>query len=167
MLMMRPQRAFIMALTNACVSRNMPVRFVCMTSSQSLRFMRSSSVSRVMPALFTRICTGPRRPSASLATVLIDSSLLTSSTKISAVPPTAAISAATSCSLASFRAARPTRAPALASASAQARPMPCEAPVTNAFFPSRVPAIGAIFLWPIIEGAQTFLLRPGRRGATA
>ena len=55
MLMMRPRRAFIMPRSTALLRRNTEPRFVAMTASQSSGFMRSSSVSRVMPALLTRM----------------------------------------------------------------------------------------------------------------
>ena len=49
-----------MGRSSAWVSRNAPVRLVLSTSSQSGRFMRSTSPSRVMPALLTRISTLPK-----------------------------------------------------------------------------------------------------------
>jgi len=129
------QRAFIMTDAQACVSRNAPVRLVVITSSQSWRFMRSIRPSLVIPALLTRICTVPNSAMTAFAQALIDSSLATSSAKALAVPPAAAISAATAFSFSTFRAARATVAPALASSRAQARPMPCDAPVTRAILP--------------------------------
>ena len=74
----------------------------------------------------------------SLGEAWMDSSLLRSSAKGCAVPPAAAISAATSASFASLRAASATVAPASASANAHARPIPCDAPVTNATRPASV-----------------------------
>src|SRR5579863_749035 len=65
----------------------------------------------------------------------MESSLATSSAKAAACPPAAAISAATSASFASLRAASATVAPAFASSSAHARPIPCDAPVTSAILP--------------------------------
>src|SRR5262249_16725976 len=61
-------------------------------------------------------------------------------------PPLASISLATSASLLSLRAAKATEAPPSAKASAQARPIPCEAPVTSA---TRLvtPAIAVILLY--------------------
>ncbi len=50
----------------------------------------------------------------------------------SASPPAAAISATTPASFSVLRAAAATRAPARAKASAVARPIPCDAPVTSA-----------------------------------
>ncbi len=57
--MMRPLRAFIMPRSTALLRRNTEPRFVSITASQSSGFMRSSKVSRVMPALLTRIVTAP------------------------------------------------------------------------------------------------------------
>src|SRR3984957_9174057 len=68
----------------------------------------------------------------------MDSSLATSKANACAVPPAAAISAATSASLSRLRAAKATDAPARASSSAHARPIPCEAPVTSAIRPARM-----------------------------
>jgi NAD(P)-dependent dehydrogenase (short-subunit alcohol dehydrogenase family) len=59
-LVLRMKRAFSMGLSTAWVIRNVPVRLVPSTSSQSARFMRSTSVSRVMPALFMRISMPPK-----------------------------------------------------------------------------------------------------------
>ena len=53
--MMRPRRSFIMRRRHALDRRNTAVRLVAITSSQSSGFMRSSSVSRVMAALLTRM----------------------------------------------------------------------------------------------------------------
>ena len=56
--MMRPLRAFIMPRNTAFESRNTEARLVCSTASQSSCFMRSSSMSRVMPALLHRMAIG-------------------------------------------------------------------------------------------------------------
>src|SRR5271163_3195081 len=68
----------------------------------------------------------------------MDSSFATSRANAWAVPPAAAISAATSASLSRLRAARAMDAPPRASSSAQARPIPWDAPVTNAIRPATV-----------------------------
>src|SRR2546427_4785403 len=59
MLMMRPLRAFIMPRMTALLVRNTLVRLVSMIDAQSSSFMRISRLSRVMPALLTRIEIGP------------------------------------------------------------------------------------------------------------
>ncbi|MNT61421.1 hypothetical protein D3C72_1990660 [compost metagenome] len=57
--MMRPLRAFIMPRMTALLVRNTLVRLVSMIDAQSSSFMRISRLSRVMPALLTRIEIGP------------------------------------------------------------------------------------------------------------
>ena len=59
--MMRPLRWLIIGLSTAWQSVNAAVRLVASTSSQSARFMRSISWSRVMPALLTRMSIRPWR----------------------------------------------------------------------------------------------------------
>ncbi len=53
--MIRPHRPFTIEDITACVIKNAPVRLVVRTSSQSFRFIRSARMSRVIPALLTRI----------------------------------------------------------------------------------------------------------------
>jgi hypothetical protein len=60
MLMIRPQRLLTICDITACVIKNAPVRFVESTSSQSFRFIRRARISRVIPALLTRIFTPPK-----------------------------------------------------------------------------------------------------------
>ena len=62
------------------------------TASQSARFMRMTSWSRVMPALFTRISILPNCAMAALTVALTCSSSVTSSAKAADLPPAAAIS---------------------------------------------------------------------------
>ena len=100
--------------------------------------MRSISPSRVIPALFTRISTLPNRSRTALAQALIDSSLATSSAKAAALPAGRSFNLRNRLGqLAFIRAASATVAPARASSSAQARPIPCDAPVTRAIRPSK------------------------------
>src|SRR5882762_4467368 len=100
--------------------------------------MRMTNWSRVMPALFTRISILPNCAMTALKTALICSSSATSSPNAAAWPPAAVISLTTSSSFSRLRAATATAAPAFARRSAQARPIPCEAPVTKATRPDRV-----------------------------
>jgi hypothetical protein len=51
-------------LSAACAVENAAVRLVASTASQSSRFMRSMSWSRVIPALFTRMSTLPAAAAA-------------------------------------------------------------------------------------------------------
>src|SRR6187402_44712 len=138
MLMMRPERALSMGWRTAWVSRNAPVRLVRSTSSKSASFMRRTSPSLVMPALLTRISSLPKCARTAFAADLMESSEATSRAKVAAVPPAASISALTSTSFDSLRAARAICAPSAASWRAMARPMPCEAPVMRAVFPVRL-----------------------------
>ncbi len=57
--MMRPWRAFIMPRMTARDRRNTALRLVSMTASHSSSFMRRARLSRVMPALLTRMETAP------------------------------------------------------------------------------------------------------------
>ena len=133
--MIRPARAFIMEEMTACVSRKLPVRLVWRTSLKSAAFMRRARPSRVTPALLTRMSTRPRSARTALAPALMESSTERSRTNGLAWPPAAVISAATASSLSSERAARAMVAPCAARASAQARPIPWDAPVTSATLP--------------------------------
>src|SRR5437588_226089 len=102
-------------------------RLVSITSSQSASFMRSARLSRVMPALFTRIRTSPN-------SFWIDSTSAShcgASLTFRTLPM-----AGTFCAPASLVAVPITFAPCLASSVAIARPMPRDAPVTSATLPS-------------------------------
>ena len=78
--MMRPLRAFIMPRSTALDNRNTEARFVLMTASQSSLFMRSSRVSRVMPALLQRMLIAPSFASISPISASTEACLATSST---------------------------------------------------------------------------------------
>src|SRR5438309_3163450 len=120
----------------ACASVKEAVRFVARTRSQSSRFIRSNSWSRVTPALLMRMSSRPclsatasgRRPSATAS--------VTSAPTASARPPAPAIAATVAAAL-SPRAAATTIAPCAASLVAIARPIPRDAPVTSATRPVR------------------------------
>jgi hypothetical protein len=59
MLMMRPQPRSHMPSTTWRVTLNTLFKLVLMTAIQSASVMRLNTESRVMPALFTRMSTGP------------------------------------------------------------------------------------------------------------
>ena len=59
MLMIDPARCFSIVFITAWVEMNTLVRLVEMTSSHSAAFMRRSRLSRVMPALLTRMSIRP------------------------------------------------------------------------------------------------------------
>src|SRR6266478_3481494 len=96
--MIRPQRCLSIEPITCWMHRYAEVRFVFSTESQSERFMRMTSWSRVMPALFTRMSILPNCPSADLIPDFTCSSSATSMTNADALPTAAAISATRSSS---------------------------------------------------------------------
>src|SRR5262245_50964983 len=135
--MILPRLRSIMPGATARAQRNMEVRLVASTPSHSSSVTSSDGLSRVTPALLTRMSMGPRVPSASLTACRISSALVTSRGIARARPPAPSISAAADTISSLARAAQAILAPASAKASAMARPRPRLAPVTNAVRPSR------------------------------
>src|SRR6202050_2424982 len=131
-LMMRPRRSLSLLLIYALQRRNTPVRSVEITCSQSSAFMRRSSMSRVMAALLMRIVGRALVASRSAASASIEAASPTFRTAPRPCTPASETAALISAAPASLVAVPTTRAPAFASASAMARPMPREAPVTRA-----------------------------------
>ncbi len=84
-----------------------------------------------MPALFTTTSTGPHALVAASKAAATWAGSVTSAGTATAWPPSATIRAAASSSSARRRATRATRAPAAPKATAVARPMPLDAPVTS------------------------------------
>ena len=147
MLMIRPLRLRIITSDAARVNRNTLRRLVAMTASQSSSLIRGMSVSLVMPALLTTISSRPHFSARSSTSLLTAALSVTSHGCTSAVPPAAAIASAVSFSLSALRATQATFAPAPASRSAIALPMPREAPVTIAVWPLKInlnPPIGVV-----------------------
>ncbi len=130
--MIRPERCFSIEPSACCVQRCAPVRLVRITASQSSSFMRSARVSRDTPALFTSMSSRPNFASTCWNPAFTCAGSETSIGTASASPPAAWISAASSPSFSTFRAATATFAPASTSEREVARPIPCDAPVTNA-----------------------------------
>src|SRR3954452_896075 len=98
MLTMRPLPARSGA-RNACVTLKTPVRLIAMMSSQSLitaSLAPSMPLRRAMPALLTRIETSPTLSATCFAIAMQSSRLVTSSEKLSALPPASRISFAVS-----------------------------------------------------------------------
>src|SRR6188474_1932882 len=91
----------------------------------------------VIPALFTRISTGPRPASTASVMRATLAASLTSTVTASARPPPAAIASATACAPAALASATATAAPASASPRAMAAPSPPAPPTTTATWPSR------------------------------
>src|SRR5713226_2211174 len=131
-LIIRPERWRIITASACWMQTCAPVRLVRSTASQSSDFMRTARASRVMAALFTRISRRPKRSRTCLKPALIWPESATSMGTAKPSPPAPAISATTPASFSAFRAAHATFAPACANASAVARPIPCDAPVTRA-----------------------------------
>ena len=90
-----------------------------------------------MPALFTTISIPPHFSANSSTSLLTAALSVTSHGWTSAAPPAALIASAVSLSLSALRATHATLAPAAASRSAIALPIPREAPVTIAVWPLR------------------------------
>ena len=123
------------------LSRKTEPRFVPMTASQSSGFIRRSSVSRVMPALLTRMVTAPSRDSISETAA----SQAAPSATSRAMPRPFAPADFSESSIAAMPvgpvAVPMTVAPCAASAIAIARPMPRDAPVTSATSPVSDPVV--------------------------
>ncbi len=134
MLTMRPLRRRIMPRTAARDRRNAAVRLTAMTWSHSSSFIRTKMLSRVMPALLTRMSRPPSAASAagtSASTAAVSDRLVGSTWARS---PSSVASAASASARVPDRA---TAAPCACSARAMAPPSPPVAPVTRAFLPVR------------------------------
>ena len=131
--MMRPARCFIMPRKTALEARNTDLRLTCMMSSHSSSFIRIRRLSRVMPALLTRISNLPNSFSMSA----IRFSMVSGSAEFKArpSPPHCAKRSLIAAAPLSLVAVPMTLAPAAASVSAIAAPIPRDAPVTNATLP--------------------------------
>jgi hypothetical protein len=133
MLMIRPQRRFIIPRCAARIATNAERRFVSRTASQSSSFIRSIRLSFVMPALFTRMSQDPKASSTACTSVVTSAG-----TRMSQANPRASPSSSATCS--AFASSRPTTAtfaPHPISVRAISRPMPRVDPVTRATLPER------------------------------
>src|SRR5579862_3845535 len=101
---------------------------------------------RWAPALLTMMSTRPPIVVASPTTLSISAGTQTSQRTATARPPSRMISAATSASRSSRRAASTTVAPARASALAKITPQPDDAPVTTAVLPVRSNRLRSAFI---------------------
>src|SRR5690606_3643379 len=136
MLMMRPQRAFVMPRTKARVMRNTESRLVDSTDAHSSSFMRSIRLSRVMPALLTRISTLPCCSCTRSAKASTEAGEDTSRTSPWPFTPASASQPLMAAAPDSEVAVPITAAPRLPSSSAMAWPIPRLAPVTTAILPA-------------------------------
>src|SRR5674476_391083 len=124
----------------ARLMRNTAFRLVSSTASHSSSFMRKARLSRVMPALFTRICSPP----CSLMIVSIKACAAAASLTFRSLPlqPGKAERVCPILAAPSSVVAVPiTLSPRFASASAIAAPMPRDAPVTRATCPSNTTSL--------------------------
>jgi hypothetical protein len=111
MLMMRPLLAFIIARSTARLRRNTDLRLVASTSSHSSSDMRASRLSRVIPALFTRIVISPNRLRSSPSTCSVCAVSLTFRTMPAPLMPAASRYALIACAPLSLVAVPTTVAP--------------------------------------------------------
>src|SRR5262245_60310435 len=134
MLMMRPARRLIMARTAARARRKPALRFMSSTACQSSSFIRMASMSRVMPALLTRMSILPVAVSAAAHSL---SASATSPRLLTMTCVRSPRDFASSSSAAARVPVNTTTAPCACSARAMAPPMPPDAPVTSAALPVR------------------------------
>src|SRR5579863_10163975 len=132
--MMRPDLRFIMRFTAARLSLKAAVKLTARTVSHSSSFMRMKRLSRVRPALLTRMSRLPNAASAAGTSF----STCTGSARSQASTCTRSFNSAASVSSAAARVPEmATVAPWRCKARAIAPPMPPVAPVTNAVLPLR------------------------------
>jgi hypothetical protein len=110
-------------------------------SHPETRMSRKGTMKFMPPALLTTMSSCPSSRIASWTAAVTSSWRVTSSGKTKALRPSSVTWRAVSASPSWLRAARATSAPAAASATAMTRPIPRDAPVTNAFFPVRSNAV--------------------------
>ena len=96
MFTMRPDRCRIIPRMAALVHRNAPFKLVSNTASQSSSLNRITRLSRVMPALFTRMSSPPRSVDACATNPSASFGEATLPATTSAAPPAARISSAAS-----------------------------------------------------------------------
>src|SRR6266849_4895323 len=138
MLTIRPPRpAAIMRAAAACVTKTRPFRSMSITVSQESASSVPRSWGMFVPALFTRMSTPLHSRSMRSKQTRIEASFLTSRSSASDRLPFARSATATGSASLPFREVTATSAPASARASAIARPIPREPPVTSARFPSK------------------------------
>src|SRR5262245_27803465 len=124
----RPRRSRSMPRAARRATRNDPVRLVSMTADQSSSLIRSSNVSRVMPALATRTSTGPCF-SETVSTASSTWSASVTSQRTPSIPSGASPE----------RSVIATSSPAATKALAMASPMPRLPPVTITDLPTVTP----------------------------
>jgi hypothetical protein len=117
--------------------RSVPLRLVSRMSSHSCSLTVKVGVRFVVPAQLTRISTLPNSARTASRSATRDARSLTSEVRRSALRPLDSISAAVVSTCSARRAEATMSAPASASPSEIARPMPVVPPTTTAVFPVR------------------------------
>src|SRR5579863_647357 len=121
-----------------------------MTLSQpGRRRSANGTMKLVPPALFTTMSMWPSRSIPAVTAAVTASSLVTSAGMTKAFLPCSPIRRAVPARPSSLRATRARSAPAAAIATAIARPIPREAPVTKAVFPVRSKGLALIGILPL------------------
>ena len=142
--------AFIIGRAAARVKRNVPRRLIFSTASHCSSFIRSIMLSRVMPALLTRICSPPQFLTTSSTTSPTRCAVGDVAGEGSATPPAARMAATVSARVSALMSTQATLAPAAARVSAMARPRPRAAPVTMAGCPARSAEIRLFVVWLMV-----------------
>src|SRR3989449_5971409 len=150
---MEPPPLATWARATLCAIRNAPRRFVPRMRSQPSSSISRNARSSAIPALLTSTSIRSQRCRATATASSTAAASLTSTGCVHTLPPAAAISCA-ACSSSSRR--RPisiTSAPSAANRSAIARPIPCAAPVTTTFRPSKRRLVDTTLL-SLLNGAR-------------
>src|SRR5512139_707975 len=136
MLITLPYRCFIMWRVTVLMRRNVPLRFTRTTASNSSSDIRSRRLSRVIPALLTRMSIFPCASRMFFTPASTCAGSLTSNISTIPLPPAAVRAARVSRAPASLPTSLTTTvAPSAQNASAIARPIPRADPVTSATLP--------------------------------
>src|SRR5271155_5191413 len=137
MLMMRPYLRSIMCRPNTWHARNVPVRFVSMSLSQSASEKSRVGARWLNPAALRRMSTFPNAWMEACSNFSSDPRSATSQLTRRDRRPTPSISSAITFTSSMWRALGTTSAPASASPRASVRPIPELPPITTATLPSR------------------------------
>ena len=130
MLIIEPLFCFSMIADTALVKLNTDFRLTLITASHCSSVILINKVSLVIPALFTKISIRPNSFAISSTVAALEAYIL-------AFTPQASISFSVACAFSSYlKSVKAIFAPCLANARATAFPIPLEAPVISAVFPS-------------------------------
>ena len=164
MLMILPRLRVAIDAAASFDSRNTAFSCVSITASQdSAVSCRMPPVTLAMPALLTRMSTGPSSASTRRNAGSSAGRSVTSTASASARAPAACSSASTSAFFSTLRPKIATAAPACANPSAMPRPMPRLPPVTRATRPARSNAAGAVIA-NLTRLRDLLFSRPAARG---